>query len=59
MSGCQHLITSETLRVNGVCDLSSTRACVHMYVADRSHFMLPLRVLLTLNYLDIRTEKVV
>lgn len=59
LGGCQHLITSETLRVNGVCDLSSTRACVHIYVADRSHFMLALKFLLTLNYLNIRTEKVV
>lgn len=52
LSGCQHLITSETLPVNGV-----KYVCV--CADDRSHIMLLLRVLLTLNHLDIHTEYVV
>ena len=49
LRGCQHLITYETLTVNGV-------KYLHVCVADRSHIMLLLRVLLTLNYCDIHIE---
>lgn len=49
LSGCQHLITYETLLVNGV-------KCVCVQVDDRPHIMLLLRFLLTVNHLDIHTE---
>lgn len=43
VSGCQHLNTSETLHVNGACDVSTTQVCT--CVDDRPHITLLLQFL--------------